>query len=44
MGVIFMKKIYFVLMSLLALTLSAGANYSWIPGPTIVKYALSFWS
>lgn len=44
MGVIFMKKIYFVLMSLLALTLSAGANFSWVPTPPIVKYALSFWS
>ncbi len=39
-----MKKLTFILMSLPALVLSAGANYTWIPSPPIVKQFLSFWS
>lgn len=30
-------KMYIVLISLLALILSAGANLTWIPGPPIIK-------
>ena len=39
-----MGKTYIALTSLIALILSTGANFSWIPGPPIVKLFLSFWS
>lgn len=43
-GYLFMKNIYFVLISLPALVLSAGANFTWVPSPPIVKLFSSFWS